>query len=156
MFQRALLCFASGKQNTRIRHSPETSECFVSTRIERRRDFVLLLGIPQTLRVCGKRKKCSEPNKQSVFHFASHFWRERECKDSEKNPHLKDFFVFLFIFNILIKMQILQLFYFWKKSNFTCVCADVVLRVHLPQNAGPSSKVQPQNAAHTTASLAFF
>ena len=32
----------------------------------------------------------------------------------------------------------------------------VVLRVHLPQNADPSSKVQPQNAAHTTAPLAFF
>ena len=32
----------------------------------------------------------------------------------------------------------------------------VVLRVHLPQNAGPSSKVQPHYAAHTTASLAFF
>ena len=36
------------------------------------------------------------------------------------------------------------------------LCGDVVLRGHLPQNAGPSSKVQSQNADYTPERSHFF
>ena len=43
-----------------------------------------------------------------------------------------------------------------KNVRFTCVCAFfLVLRGHLPQ-AGPSSKLQLKNAAHTLATLEIF